>query len=166
MPYSLRPCPVQSPFVPYALRFGPISIRLHRRDRLYRPLRLRCCPSTGRSFHAHLRDPLQTVPSRTAPAQKDLLAKAFVHRIHVPVGFNSFARNRMAALQVSPGSPASRSSCVGQKGRASSQRPVEYHNLLRSTPTKSAKMVTQMSGPFEPRLTAARPNSGNQLQPA
>jgi hypothetical protein len=27
-----------------------------------------------------------------------------------------FARNRMIALQVSPGSPASRSSCVGQRG--------------------------------------------------
>jgi hypothetical protein len=27
-----------------------------------------------------------------------------------------FSRNRMTALQVSPGSPASRSSCVGQRG--------------------------------------------------
>jgi hypothetical protein len=33
-----------------------------------------------------------------------------------------------AALQVTPGLPASRSSCVGQKGRASSQRSIEYHS--------------------------------------
>ena len=31
-------------------------------------------------------------------------------------GAYSFARNRMIALQVSPGTPASRSSCVGQRG--------------------------------------------------
>jgi hypothetical protein len=35
---------------------------------------------------------------------------------HVPRRLYSFARNRMTALQVSPGSPASRSSCVGQRG--------------------------------------------------
>ena len=34
----------------------------------------------------------------------------------------------MTALQVSPGSPASRSSCVGQRGRASSQRSIDYHS--------------------------------------
>ncbi len=49
------------------------------------------------------------------------------HRQARKSGF-SFSRNRMAALQVSPGSPASRSSCVGQRGRASSLRSIDYHS--------------------------------------
>ena len=42
-------------------------------------------------------------------------------------GLKIIARNRMSALQVLPGMPASRSSCVGLKGRASSQRSIDYH---------------------------------------
>lgn len=45
---------------------------------------------------------------------------------------SKFARNRMAALQVSPGSAREPQLMYGAKGRSSSQRSTDYHILTRS----------------------------------
>ena len=52
----------------------------------------------------------------------------------------------MFALQVSPGMPASRSSCVGLKGRASSQRSIDYHVPRRRSKDKFRAGTSTLNG--------------------
>jgi hypothetical protein len=91
-------------------RFAPRGIRRASRH-VNRPARTAVPGSISRKHEEYFRE--ETF-ARTQP--------------HLRLSGFSLSRNRMAALQVSPGSPASRSSCVGQRGRASSLRSIDYHN--------------------------------------
>ena len=64
-------------------------------------------------------------------------------------------RNRMIALQVSPGSPASRSSCVGQRGRTSSQRASEYHARVAIDNRKKAPRLASCPFATGPAISAS-----------
>ncbi len=68
--------------------------------------------------------------------------KSCVRQIHVSALGLFFARNRMTALQVSPGTPASRSSCVGQRGAhpytETSRIPQPIQHLPKKNGGKSA----------------------------